>query len=110
MATTPDRGDLVYLDFNPQAGHEQAGHRPAIVLTPVTFNQLTGFAWVCPVTNQKKGYPFEVELPTGLPITGVILTDQMKSLDWKARRLSVRGTAPQEVIDDCLVLVNAILN
>lgn len=110
MATTPDRGDLVYLDFNPQAGHEQAGHRPAIVLSPETFNQATGFAFVCPITNQKKGYPFEVELPAGLPITGVILTDQMKSLDWTARRLSVRGTAPQEVIDDCLDLVNAILN
>jgi len=93
----PDRGTFIVLDFNPQSGHEQAGRRNAIVLSPRAFNQLTGFMVVCPITNQKKGYPFEVGLPDGGislgntrdPITGVILTDQVKSLDWRARNVRV---------------------
>lgn len=105
----PDRGDLVFLDFNPQAGHEQAGHRPALVLSPKSFNMTTGFAIFCPITNQKKGYPFEVDLPSGLPITGVILADQVKSLDWRARNLSIRAQAPDTVVDDVLLLIRTIL-
>lgn len=91
-SSVPKRGDFIVLNFNPQAGHEQAGRRNAIVLSPKEFNQATGFIAVCPVTNQKKNYPFEVDLPKGgisldgggFPITGVILTDQVKTLDWTA--------------------------
>ncbi|WP_319946927.1 type II toxin-antitoxin system PemK/MazF family toxin [Paenibacillus caseinilyticus] len=84
------------INFNPQSGHEQAGWRPGTVLSPAVFNHIAGFAVVCPVTNQKKGYPFEVELP-GLPITGVILCDQVKSLDWRSRQLRIEGQAPTDI-------------
>jgi mRNA interferase MazF len=106
----PDRGDLVYVNFNPQAGHEQAGTRPGIVLSPKPFNQLTGFAVVCPITRQQKGYPFEVALPSGLAVEGVILTDQVKSLDWRARRFQIVGQAPSEVVSDCLDLIHTFLS
>jgi mRNA interferase MazF len=105
----PDRGDLVYLDFDPQLGHEQAGTRPGIVLSPKLFNQNTGFAVVCPITRQQKGYPFEIALPSGMAIEGVILTDQVKSLDWRARRFKIKGQAPQEVITDCLDIIHTFL-
>jgi|SRR5699024_1665539 len=125
-AAIPERGDLIVLNFNPQAGHEQAGRRNAIVLSPKEFNQLTGFIVVCPITNQKKGYPFEVELPKegvslakgGYPITGVVLTDQVKSLDWTARNLKVlKEYDPEdaqidemnEIIDDCLAKIATYL-
>ena len=91
--TSPTRGDLVWLNFTPQAGHEQEGHRPAIVLSEFEFNDLTGFAVVCPITNQSKDYPFEVPLPDGLAFTGVVLTDQMKSLDFRKRKIRVVGNA-----------------
>jgi mRNA interferase MazF len=90
----PARGDLVWLDFDPQAGREQAGRRPAIVLSEAEFNELTGFALVCPITNQAKNYAFEVPLPEGLPFTGVVLTDQLKSLDVKKRKIKVAGSVP----------------
>jgi mRNA interferase MazF len=86
MAYVPERGDLVWLTFNPQAGHEQAGRRPAVVLSPKAYNGKVGLALFCPITSQVKGYPFEVILPDGLPISGVILADQVKSLDWRARQ------------------------
>lgn len=92
--TKPARGDLVWLDFDPQAGREQAGRRPAIVLSEADFNDLTGFALVCPITNQVKDYAFEVPLPEGLPFTGVILTDQLKSLDVKKRKIKVVASVP----------------
>lgn len=91
---TPARGDLVWLDFDPQAGHEQAGRRPAIVLSEADFNEITGFAIVCPITNQVKDYAFEVMLPEGLPFSGVVLTDQLKSLDVKKRKIKVVGSVP----------------
>jgi mRNA interferase MazF len=92
--TTPARGDLVWLDFDPQAGQEQVGRRPAIILSESEFNELTGFALVCPITNQAKDYAFEVSLPEGLPITGVVLTDQMKSLDVTKRKIKIVGSVP----------------
>jgi mRNA interferase MazF len=85
MAYVPERGDVVWITFNPQAGHEQAGYRPAVVLSPKTYNGKVGLALLCPITSQIKGYPFEVEVPEGLSVNGVILSDQVKSLDWKAR-------------------------
>lgn len=92
----PARGDLVWLDFDPQAGREQAGRRPAIVLSDTEFNEMTGFAVVCPITNQVKDYPFEVSLPVGLPFTGVVLTDQFKSLDVRKRKVKIVGHAAAE--------------
>lgn len=106
----PDRGDLVYLSFDPQAGHEQAGRRPAIVLSPKIFNEVTKFAVVCPITTKEKGYPFEVKLPNGLPIEGVILTDQVKSLDWKARQFDIKGKAPKEIVINCLDFISTFLS
>ncbi|WLR51907.1 type II toxin-antitoxin system PemK/MazF family toxin [Bacillus tianshenii] len=105
----PERGDLVYINFNPQSGHEQAGTRPGIILSPQAFNHATGFAVVCPITRQQKGYPFEVPLPSSLAIEGVILTDQIKSLDWKARKLVIKDRAPEDVITDCLDLIHTFL-
>lgn len=105
----PERGDLVYLNFNPQSGHEQAGRRPAIVLSPQTFNQHTGFAVVCPITNQVKGYPFEVPLPAGLEIEGVILSDQVKSLDWRSRNIEIKDKAPQFIVEDVLDKIHTFL-
>ena len=86
MPYTPDRGDIVWIMFNPQAGHEQAGRRPALVLSPVAYNAKVGLALFCPITSQIKGYPFEVLLPADLPVVGVILADQVKNLDWRVRK------------------------
>jgi mRNA interferase MazF len=97
MAYVPERGDLVWLTFNPQAGHEQAGRRPAVVLSPAVYNEKVGLAVFCPVTSQVKGYPFEVVLPDGLPISGVVLADQVKNLDWKVRQVEKISALPPEV-------------
>lgn len=105
MSFVPDIGDVVIVDFNPQAGHEQAGKRPALVLSPKNFNKITGFAWLCPITNQAKGYPFEVTVEGSKKTTGVILTDQMKSLDWSARSLH----KVDAVNSDCLLNVKSIV-
>jgi len=83
----PDRGDLVWLEFTPQAGSEQRGRRPALVLSPKSYNGKVGLALFCPLTSKVKGYPFEVELPDGYAVTGVVLADQLKSLDWRSRRV-----------------------
>ncbi len=82
----PDSGDIVWLSFNPQSGHEQSGRRPALVISPLIYNEKTGLAIFCPITSKVKGYPFEVKIPDNLEITGVILSDQVKSLDWKTRK------------------------
>ncbi len=106
---TPARGDIVWLDFDPQAGHEQAGHRPALVLSPSAYNSKVGFAILCPITNQAKGYPFEVVIPNGLAITGVILADQVKSLDWRARRAMFVCALPQLALDEVLAKLAVLL-
>ena len=82
----PDCGDVVWISFNPQAEHEQMGRRPALVLSPKSYNQKVGLAIFCPITSQVKGYPFEVPISKGLKLSGVILSDQVKSLDWKVRK------------------------
>ena len=105
----PGRGDLVWLQFTPQAGHEQAGLRPAVVLSPRNYNQKTGLALFCPVTSQIKGYPFEVRVPDGLPIKGVVLCDQVKSLDWSARRARLAARLPAATLDDILAKMLALL-
>lgn len=85
MAYVPDRGDIIWLNFHPQAGHEQAGRRPALVLSPKSYNGKVGLAILCPITNKAKGYPFEVSIPPNLDVKGVILSDQIKNLDWRVR-------------------------
>lgn len=105
----PDRGDIVYMNFNPKSGREQAGHRPAIVLSPKKFNQAQSFAIVCPITSKVKDYPFELKLPTGLKTTGVVLTDQVRSLDWRSRGLVFAEKTPEGFADECFDLINTIL-
>lgn len=104
--TTPSRGDLVWLDFDPQAGREQAGRRPAIVLSELEFNELTGFALVCPITSQSKDYAFEVALPDDLPFSGVVLTDEMKSLDVRKRKIKIVGNLPVDSVSMREILRN----
>lgn len=110
MAYIPARGDAVWLDFNPQAGHEQAGRRPAIVLSPVSYNRKVGLAIFCPITNQEKGYPFEVKIPDGLKVQGVVLSDQLKSLDWRSRRVTQICHLPEEVLSDVLQKASLLLS
>jgi mRNA interferase MazF len=95
----PESGDLVWLDFSPQAGHEQSGRRPALVLSPASYNRRAGLAVVCPITKQQKGYPFEVALAAGSPLVGVVLADHLRSVDWRARRAEKTGRAPLEVME-----------
>lgn len=109
MAHIPDRGDVVRISMSPQAGHEQAGRRPALVLSPAAYNEKVGLAIVCPITNQMKGYPFEVPIPDGLPVTGVILSDQAKSLDWKARGAEFLCGVPSDTVVEVLQLLSRLL-
>jgi mRNA interferase MazF len=105
----PDRGDAIWLQFDPQAGHEQAGRRPAIVLSPAAYNSKASLAIVCPVTSQSKGYPFETPLPGGLGVAGVVLADHARSLDWKARRAERICRIPEDVIDDVVAKLVALV-
>ncbi len=105
----PQRGDVIWLEFNPQAGREQAGRRPAFVVSPAAYNGKVGLALVCPVTSRVKGYPFEVLLPAGLAVTGVILSDQLKSLDWRKRRAEYLCTVPESIIVEVIKKVEALL-
>jgi mRNA interferase MazF len=98
----PQRGDVVWITLNPQAGHEQAGRRPAIILSPQAYNAKVGLALLCPITSQVKGYPFEVAIPAGLPVAGVILSDQIRSLDWRARKAEWVCSLPPETIAEIL--------
>ena len=99
----------MWLDFNPQAGHEQAGRRPALVLSPSSYNERTGLALFCPVTTAVKGYPFEVHLPQGGSITGVVLSDHIKSLDWSARNAGLETRTAPQVVEQVLEMVGTIL-
>jgi mRNA interferase MazF len=96
----PDRGDVVWLTLHPQAGHEQAGRRPAVVLSPRAYNARVGLALFCPVTSRQKGYPFEVPLLEGIPVAGVVLADQIKSLDWRARRAVFAAQLSSENLEE----------
>lgn len=103
----PNRGHIVWLDFTPQAGHEQAGRRPALVLSPATYNGKTGLMICCPMTTQAKGYPFEVRL-SGDPAR-VVLADQVKSLDWRARHVARKGTATQAELAEVGAKLRALI-
>ena len=108
-AYVPHRGDLVWLAFQPQAAHEQSGHRPALVLSPRTYNRRTGLFLACPITSKSKGYPFEVAIPDGVPVSGVVLSDQIKSLDWKARQASLAGRVSMDLVDEVVALIQPLI-
>ena len=101
-AFVPERGDVVWLTFDPKAGHEQAGRRPAVVLSPAIYNAKSGLALFVPVTSQVKGYPFEVILPEGLRVSGAVLADHIKNLDWRARKAELISRLPAEVVAQVL--------
>lgn len=105
----PERGDVVWLTFDPQAGHEQAGRRPAVVISPQAYNGRVGLAVFCPVTSQVKGYPFEIRIPPGLPASGAVLSDQVKSLDWKARRAEFICRLPARVTSEILQKIGLLV-
>lgn len=105
----PDRGDAVWITLDPQAGHEQAGRRPALVLSPAAYNGRVGLALMCPITNQAKGYPFEVPLPAGSCVTGVVGADQVKCLDWRARTASRIGRIPDEIVHEVIRRLQSLL-
>lgn len=99
-AYVPDAGDLVWLTFDPQTGHEQRGRRPALILSPRAYNSKARLAIACPITSQVKGYPFEVPLPEVGTISGVVLADHVKNLDWQARRVVFEAKAPSDLVTD----------
>lgn len=105
----PKRGDFVYVNCNPQAGTEQAGRRPGLVISETVVNIGTGVAYIAPITNQAKGGPLEVAIPAGLAVTGVVLTEHMKSFDWLARQVEFAGTAPADLMDEVVAKIAAIL-
>ena len=109
MSYVPGRGDAVWINFNPQAGHEQAGRRPAIVLSPRSYNGKVGLCLLCPITNQVKGYPFEVLIPAGLSVSGVVLSDQAKSSDWRVRNAEFITDLPEAVINEVLKKLKSLL-
>lgn len=105
----PERGDAVWITLDPQADHEQAGRRPALVLSPATYNGRVGLALFCPITSRAKGYPFEVALPEGSAVSGVIGADQVKSLDWRSRRVVRIGQLSDEVVRQVLLRLQTLL-
>jgi len=110
MAYVPERGDVVWISLSPQAGHEQAGRRPAVVLSPAAYNGKVGLAILCPITGQIKGYPFEVLIPPGLAVSGAILSDQVKSLDWQARQAEFICALPMVTVAEVLRKLGLLLS
>ncbi len=108
-AYCPQRGDIVWMSMSPQAGSEQRGRRPALVLSPQSYNRTAGLALCCPLTSKQKGYPFEVPVGEGLPITGVILADQLRSLDWRARDCARISTSSDATVERVLHLLSLLL-
>jgi len=106
----PRRGDIIRLEFHPQTGHEQTGRRPTIVLSPTEYNRTVGLAAVCPITNQAKGYPWEVEIPDNPFVSGAVLADQVKSLDWRQRRAEFICTPDDGLLDDVVEKAIALLS
>lgn len=106
----PRRGDAIWISLNPQAGHEQAGRRPAVVLSPESYNAKVGLGLFCPITGKVKGYPFEVRIPEGQEVSGVALSDQIKSLDWRARRAEFICHLPSATIGEVLAKARALLD
>ena len=109
MAYVPECGDAIWINFNPQAGHEQAGRRPAIVLSPQSYNGKVGLCLLCPITSKVKGYPFEVSIPAKLEVKGVVLSDQAKSLDWRVRNAEFITDLPEAVVIEVLKKLKSLL-
>ena len=105
----PSRGDVVWISLNPQAGHEPAGRCPVLVLSPAAYNRKVGPAICCPITSQVKGYPFEVLVPAGLSVTGAILSDQVKNLDWRVRRARLIGRLSRETTREVLQSIPSVI-
>ena len=105
----PERGDIVKMSFDPQSGHEQAGWRPALVVSPALYNRASSLALLCPITSRAKGYPFEIPLPDGLAVSGVVLADQIRSLDWRARKAKLVDRAPALVVREVLARLEPIV-
>jgi len=105
----PERGDAIWITLNPQAGHEQSGRRPALVVSPAAYNGKVGLVLLCPITSQVKGYPFEVLIPPRLKVSGAVLSDQVKSLDWRARRAELICRIPESTISEVLQKVGVLL-
>lgn len=105
----PDAGDLIWISFDPQSGREQAGRRPGLVISPRSYNLKAGLLLVCPITSQSKRYPFEVELPAGLPIHGVVLADHLRSADWRTRTSEFIASAPTELLDEVRAKLKPLL-
>ena len=108
MRHVPRRGDLVWLTFQLQAGHEQSGRRPALVVSPAAYNSRVGLALMCPVTTQIKGYPFEVPIPSGVNVQGVVLADQLKSLDWQAREVEYIHCVPRSTMSEVIAKIRVL--
>lgn len=106
----PKRGDVVWLSFSPQSGHEQAGKRPALTLSPEAYNRKVGLAIFCPITTQVKGYPFEVAIPAGLKAAGVVLSDQVKNLDWRSRNSQFFCKLPDATVSEVLGKLEVLLS
>lgn len=106
----PERGNIVWIDFDPQSGHEQAGRRPALVVSPAAYNEKIGLALLCPITSQVKGYPFEVAIPKGLGVSSVILADQIKNLDWRSREAEFGCDVPHKVVNLVLEKLSTLLS
>jgi mRNA interferase MazF len=109
MSYIPEHGDVVWINFDPQIGHEQRGRRPALVLSHFSYNSRTKLAVFCPITNQAKGYPFEIPIPTGLEVNGVILVDQIKNLDWQERNAAFLCKMPSTVLQRVVTRLNTLI-
>ena len=107
---TPAQGDLVWVNMSPQAGHEQAGRRPAVVVSHYSYNKRSGLTVVCPVTSRQKGYPFEVALPDEAEVVGVVLADQLRNVDWQARRMTFIAKLNEETLGEIWEKVSALLS
>ena len=106
----PDRGDVIWIGMDPQAGHEQSGRRPALVLSPASYNKKTGLALLCPITSQSKGYPFEVALPPDQQAVGFVLADQVRNLDWQARKGTPLGRVPPSIVQEVVGKLSTLLS
>ncbi|EKE09929.1 MAG: growth inhibitor [uncultured bacterium] len=106
----PERGDIVWIDLDPSQGSEIRKTRPALVISPLTYNKKVGLALLCPITSHKKGYPFEVQLPSHGAIKGVVLADQIKSLDWRVRKAKFEGKVPLDVITEVIDKISVLID
>ena len=109
MDYIPKRGDAVWLNLDPQSGREQAGRRPVLIISPFAYNKKVGLALVCPITNQAKGYAFEVEIPRGLKVKGVILSDHIKNADWQTRNIKFICKIPENIVEDVVEKLDTLL-